>query len=167
MMVRSTSLVAARLVAQGAIVIAMLAGARPEVASGQSMRTGGSMGVSLTILQPIATQPVQLLGFSVDRAGMATIETSAPVSGPASQVVMTSVSSSTSSFVPVLQAPTLVGGRQRAASGDATERDASGTSSASAPARFSYLIDLGKRDKASVGPRPVQLRIQYLAVAGT
>ncbi|MEO6527528.1 MAG: hypothetical protein ABIP93_12940 [Gemmatimonadaceae bacterium] len=148
MLVRSKSLSAARLLAQGAIVVAMLTGTRAATAEGQSMRAGGSMGVSLRILQPVATQEVQLLGFSVDRAGIARIETSAPVSGPTSQVVMTSISSSTSSVAPVDQAPVLVGGTQRVAS-------------------LSYLIDLGKRDRAAAGARPVQLRIQYLAVAGT
>ena len=111
----------------------------------------GSLGVSLTILQPVATESVRLLGLAVDRAGMATIATTAPVSGPASQVIMTSVASSTSGFVPVQQAPALIHAR--------------GASDA-AP-RFDYRVDVGARRASDAARRPVQLRIQYLAVAGT
>ncbi|MDB4883558.1 MAG: hypothetical protein JWL95_2324 [Gemmatimonadetes bacterium] len=147
MTVRSTSLVA-RLVAQSAIVTAMSLSAHPGLAMAQATPASGSIGVSLTILQPVATRAVELLGFSVDRAGMARFQTSAPVSGPASQVVMTTVSSSLSSFAPAQQAPTLVGTQ-------------------AAPTTFSYLVHVGTPDRAAVGQRPVIVRIQYLAVAGT
>lgn len=145
MPLRLTSLIG-QLIARSAIVIAMSMSGRVAFAQAQAARADGAMGVSLTILQPVATKAVALLGFSVDRAGMVRFETSAPVSGPTSQVVMTSISSSRSSAAPVEQAPTMVGG---------------------APARFSYLVDVGNDERASTGQRPVTLRIQFLAVAGT
>jgi hypothetical protein len=51
--------------------------------------------------------------------------------------------------VPIQQAPTLV--RARGAAGR--------------PARFDYVVDVGTRDGAA--QHPVEVRIQYLAVAGT
>jgi hypothetical protein len=141
---RITARFAVRLVLAFALSIA----ARPAQAGAQS--ANGSIGVSLTVLQPVATESVKLLGVDVDRAGMARIAMSAPVSGPASQLVMTSIASSTSRFVPIQQAPSLV--RARGAAGR--------------PARFDYLVDVGMRDRAA-RQHPVEVRIQYLAVAGT
>ena len=128
--------------------MALLAGfaitAMPALAHGQQV--GGALGVSLTILEPVATQPVRVTGFSVDRNGVARLETTAPTTAHASQLVMATVGSSTSGFAPVEQAPALVAGAD-----DAT--------------RLSYRLDVG-RAKGEAG-RPVELRVQYLTVAGT
>ena len=159
---------AARSALRCALLAATLLAATPQWARSQNLQAGGSIGVSLTILQPVATRPVQLLAFSVDRSGIARIETSVPVTGPASQVVMTSVSSSTSDFVPVAQAPVLISGRQAERSGDAAatgQRVAADR--ASSPARLAYVVDIGRQERGVVGQRAIQLRIQHLTVAGT
>jgi hypothetical protein len=139
----------ARRAAQLAMALALSVAVRPALAGAQS--ANGSIAVSLTVLQPVSTEAVKLIGVDVDRAGMARIAMTAPVSGPASQLVMTSVSSSTSRFVPVQQAPSTV--RARSAVG--------------APMRFDYLVDVGTRHQNAAAQRPVEVRIQYLAVAGT
>lgn len=102
------------------------------------------MGVSLTILQPVATQAVQF-SFTVNRAGIATLETTSPISGPASQLVMTSISSSASNHAPIQQKPAMV-------RGSSAQR---------------YLVDVGTARNGDANQRPVEVRIQYLAVAGT
>jgi hypothetical protein len=115
-----------------------------------AQNVGGSIGVSLTILQPVTTQAVQIVGFNVDRTGMATVETTSPVTGAATQLVMTNVSSSSSRFVPQQQASSLVRGEQQQRT----------------PARISYQVNVGKHVHG-VDREPVQLLVQYLAVAGT
>lgn len=127
----------------------VLIGLAPSVASGQ--RVGGSIGVSLTILEPVATRAVEVTGLRLRRDGTAVFQTTAPTAAQASQIVMTRVSSSTNGFVPVGQAPTLLRG-----AGDAD----------SAAQQMSYRVDVGRAATADA-PRDVQLRIEYLAVAGT
>jgi hypothetical protein len=127
----------------------VLIGFAPSVASGQ--RVGGSIGASLTILQPVATQAVEVTALRLGRDGTAVFRTTAPTAGQASQIVMTSVSSSTNGFVPVRQVPVLLRG-----AGDPD----------SAARQMSYRVDVGRVVSAEA-PRDVQLRIEYLAVAGT
>lgn len=138
-----------RVAVQLAAALVLSIAARPADVRAQNVT--GSIGVSLTVLQPVATESVELLGVEVDRAGMATIAMTAPVSGPASQLVMTSVASSTTSFVAVQQAPSII--RARGAAGG--------------PARLHYLVEVGPGDRAASEQRPVEVRIKYLAVAGT
>jgi hypothetical protein len=130
---------------------AVLTGVLPADAAAQ--RVGGSIGVSLTILEPVTTRGVEVTGFRVDKDGRATLETTAPTTGQTSQLVMARVSSSANGFQPVEQAPVLVAGERR----DAPARAAS---------RMSYRVDVGGAGAAGAG-RDVQLRIEYLAVAGT
>ena len=130
---------------------AILAGVLPANAAAQ--RVGGSIGVSLTILEPVTTRGVEVTGFRVDKDGRATLETTAPTTGQTSQLVMARVSSSANGFQPVEQAPVLVAGDRRDAA-------------ASAASRMSYRVDVGGAGAAGA-PRDVQLRIEYLAVAGT
>jgi hypothetical protein len=128
--------------------MALLAGfavaAMPALAHGQQV--GGALGVSLTILKPVATVAVRVTGFSVDREGVARLETTAPTTAHASQLVMATVASSTSGFAPVAQAPALVAGADDAAP-------------------LIYRLN-GGRASGEAG-RPVELRVQYLTVAGT
>lgn len=115
-------------------------------AHAQSMRSGGSIGVSLTILPPVATESARLLGFDVDRNGLATLRMSAPASRPASRIVMTSVVAESM--------------------GAAPRRVATLAPSAGSSAPLRYVVDLGRSPEGE--PRqPVQLRLQYLTVAGT
>jgi hypothetical protein len=135
----------ARRASRIALTAAGLLVALGSAASGQ--RVGGSIGVSLTVLQPVSTQAVRIVGFGVDRSGLATVETSAPSTASVSQIVMASVS------------------------------DGSGVSSPAVPARrapatngspsVGYVVDLGAVARPEAARQPVQLRLQYLTVAGT
>ena len=122
----------------------------------EAQRVGGSIGVSLTILEPVTTRAVEVTGFRVDRDGMATVETTAPTSGQASQVVMTRVASSADGFVPVRLAPVLL----RGAGSGAAESSVGGH-------RMHYLVNVGRVARDAGAQRDVELRIEYLAVAGT
>jgi len=124
-----------------------------------AQRADGSIGVSLEILQPVSTQAVRVVGFSVDAAGMATLRTTSPVHGSASQVVMTSVASSATNFELVQQRPALVRGEQR------TDESSAGSTAEST--QMSYVVNVGLVNNEAANARPVQLQIRYLAVAGT
>jgi hypothetical protein len=115
-------------------------------ARAQSMRAGGSIGVSLTILPPVATQPVRLVGFDVDRNGLATVRTTASASASASQIVMTSVALGSTVGSTGRRVATVV-----PSSGAATVRN---------------VVDLGK-SRGAESRQTVQLRLEYLTVAGT
>lgn len=128
------------------LAAALFAAAAPGAAKAQSV--GGSIGVSLTILEPVTTRAVEVTGFRLDRDGRATLETTAPTSSKTSQLVMARVSSSANGFQPVAQAPVLLPGDR-----------------AGVP-HLSYRVDVGHAAAAS-DARDVQLRIEYLAVAGT
>jgi hypothetical protein len=129
--------------------LALLAAATPSLAGAQ--RVGGSIGVSLTILQPVATQAVRVTGFSIDENGVARLETTAPTSGEVSQLVMASVASSTNGFARVRQAPVILRGVG---------------ASTGAARRMSYLVNVGRTSPVT-SQRDVELRVEYLAVAGT
>lgn len=131
----------------------------PTVARAQD--AGGSIGVSLTILPPVTTQAVQLLAFGVERDGTARLETTTPMESSTSLIVMTTVASSASGFVPIAQAPSLVRTTRRP---EAPESLASSTDSP-AP-RLRYEVDLG-RPQDGPAPRDASVRISYLVVAGT
>jgi hypothetical protein len=127
-----------------ALVAGLLLSAAPATARGQQV--GGAIGVSLTVLQPVSTQPVRVTEFHVDRDGVAHLETTAPTSAHASQLVMATVASSASGFSPVPQSPALL-------AADAAD------------ARLSYRLQVGRATGGT--QRPVELRVQYLTVAGT
>jgi hypothetical protein len=141
---RPTASSARSALARTALLAGFAIAAMPALA--QSQQVGGALGASLTILKPVTTQPVRVTGFTVGRDGVARLETTAPTTAHASQLVMATVASSTSGFAPVEQIPALVAGAD-----DAT--------------RLSYRLDVG-RASGEAG-RPVELRIQYLTVAGT
>jgi hypothetical protein len=119
-----------------------------------AQRLGGSIGVSLTVLEPVATQPVQVTALRVGRDGVATVETTAPTTGPTSQLLMARVSSSTRADGGVPSAVML--GAARGVSGDRL----------AGAGRISHRVDVG-RTPTGAPTRDVQLRIEYLAVAGT
>ena len=126
------------------LAIALLAGLGAEA---RSQRAGGSIGVSLTILQPLSTQPVQVVGFDVDRNGLATLQTTSPATAPVSQIVMASVER---------ESPT----------GAVTRQDGAPTTTMVASPALRYVVDLGA-PRAVAARETVQLRLRYLTVAGT
>ena len=123
----------------------------------------GAITVSATILPPVPTRETRILSFKVTRDGLGQLETTAPIAGAVSQIVMWTVSSSANGFVPVEQAPLRILGAQRRASAvvsSSRERRA-------APLR--YEVDLGE---ASGSPpdsssRCVNVRVEYLIVPAT
>ena len=114
---------------------------------GPTQQVTGSIGVSLTILPPVADQPLRVTRVSVSRDGVARFETTAPTSARTSQLLMASVSSSATGFAPEPQPPALVPASR-------------------AESRLRYLVNVGHTDR-SVEARPVEVRVQFLMVAGT
>lgn len=131
------------------LLVTALTVARPGIASAQ--RTDGSIGVSLTIVPPVATQTVRVTAVHLDRDGIAVVRTMMPTAAHASQVVMTRVTSSVDGRGPARSVPAF-----RCAT-HATECAAS---------ELRYHVDV-RRSGDGVAPRDVQLRIEYLVVAGT
>ena len=62
----------------------------PARTDGQSV--SGALGVSVNVLPPIMTQGVELIAFGVERNGIARLETTSPIAGAVSLIVMTTVS---------------------------------------------------------------------------
>ena len=136
------------------LLVALISG---SPATAHAQRAGGSIGVSLTILEPLATRAIEVTGFRLGRDGRVTLETTAPTAGRISQLVMARVSSSANGFQPVEQPPVLLGG----------ERGGEGAVALDARAqRMSHRVDVG-RAAPGAEAREVQLRIEYLVVAGT
>ncbi|PYP75106.1 MAG: hypothetical protein DMD35_22375 [Gemmatimonadetes bacterium] len=121
----------------------------PWVASAQHI--GGAVGVSLTIVPPVAAPTVAVTALRIDRDGTATFRTTAPTIALASPLVMTRVSSSVNGFVPTRYMPALPCGTRE------TECTARG---------LRYHVDVGRSVDSTV-QRDVHLRIEYLVVAGT
>jgi hypothetical protein len=134
------------------LLAALLGG---STATADAQRVGGSIGVSLTILESVATRAVALTGFRLEPDGRATLETTAPTAGRISQLVMARVSSSADGFRPVDATPVLLSGG----------RDEEAGRGAGAP-RMRHRVDIG-RTTSGAAVRDVRLRIEYLVVAGT
>jgi hypothetical protein len=141
-----------------AVVLATLA-TTPAVALAQ--RVGASLGVSATVLPPIIRQAVELVSFRVVRKGIARLETTTPIPGAVSLIVMSTVSSSANGFVPVAQPPALV----EAASRRDWAEGATLSPDARAP-RWGYEIQLARTPVGS-DSNDVAVRITYLIVPGT
>lgn len=120
-----------------------------RVASAQ--RADGAIGVSLTIVATAEAPGVVVTGVRLDPHGVATILTVATATAHTSQLVMTRASSSTSSRVAPRYVPAMacVASEQRCAAREVP-----------------YRVDVGRPDMEGA-PRDVQLRIEYLVVAGT
>ena len=119
-----------------------------------------SLGVSATVLPPIPTQSMELISFRVDRNGIARLETTTPIAGAVSLIVMSTISSSANAFVPVSQAPALVKATHR------TEWLEAATRSTESRASRWYEVDLGSPPVGSE-VHDVLVRISYLIVPGT
>ena len=143
-----------------AAMLTVLAIPRPTA---HAQNVDGAITVSATILPPVPTQETRVVSFKVTPDGLAQLETTAPIAGAVSRIVMRTVSSSANGFVPVEQAPLRILGAQRRASvivPASRERRA-------APLR--YELDLGEAGDAppDTSSRSVTVRIEYLIVPGT
>ena len=118
------------------------------------------MGVSLTVVPPVRTQSVDVISFRVARNGRTRLETTAPIAGPVSMIVMSTVSSSTNGFLPVAQAPALANATHRRERFDATPPH-----DARVP-RLRYDTELGLAPVRSES-RDVLIRITCLVIPGT
>jgi len=136
------------------LVIALL-GAAMRTADAQ--RAGGSIGVSLTILESVETRAARITSFRFERDGHATIETTAASAGRVSRIVMARMANSAGGFQPVGQVPVLLPG-----DGGGAEPMTSGAGSQ----RITHRVDVGRASPGSIA-RDVRLRIEYLVVAGT
>lgn len=143
-----------------AAMLAVLSLARPAA---YAQNVNGSLAVSATILPPVPKQETRLTAFSVGRDGKAQLETTGPVAGPVSQIVMWSVSSSATGFVPVEQPPM----RIRAAHAAEPMAPTSSRGTRATPLRFG--VDLGATQGSPVdsSSHDVTVRIHYLIVPGT
>lgn len=129
------------------ILAVVLLGTTSVASVGRTQQVTGSIGASLTILEPAAAAPPRVTRFDISRDGIARIETILSPSPRASQLVMARISSSGTPFTPELQPPTLV-----TPSGAAT--------------RVSYRVRV-PRDRPTDRTRPTELRVEYLIVPGT
>jgi len=128
------------------LAAAMVAATGGVASVGRTQQLAGAIGASITILQPIAGQPVRVTSFSVDRNGVARLETTIPTWARTSQLVMTRVSSSTKDVV--------------------REPSASALVPADTALRMRFLVNVGRAPE-DTDPRQLELRVQYLTVAGT
>ena len=158
MSVRWHSLAEARL--SSVAMLAVLLMARPT-AHAQSVN--GSLAVSATILPPAPGPETRLTAFSVGRDGVAKLETRSSIAAPVSQIVMWSVSSSTSGFVPVMQPPMRIRAAQRPASED------SASPHETREMRLRFGVDLGGIGSSPTdsSARDVIVRVHYLIVPAT
>lgn len=143
-----------------AAILAALALARPAA---HAQNVHGSLSVSATILPPIARQETRLTAFSIARDGIAQLETTAPVAGSVSEIVMWSVSSSANGFVAVEQTPMLIGAAH------APEPEAPPSLRGLRATRLRFGVNLGSNDgwPTDTSTRDVIVRIHYLIVPGT
>lgn len=141
-----------------ALILTTLATA-PAITWAQHL--SGALGVSLVVLPPASTQPVDVISLRVDRDGIARLETTAPIAGAVSAIVVSTVSSWANGFVPLEQAPVLVrASRRREGDGDL-----SGPTDAPAPRlRFEVALDA---EALHAGSHDVPVRITHLVVPGT
>ncbi len=127
------------------LAAALLVATGGAASVGRTQQVTGSIGASITILEPVAAPSLRVTGLDVGRDGTARIETLLPPSSSTSQLVMASVSSSTPGFTPMPQPPVLV-------------------TPSSGETRMRYLVRIG-RDRQADTTRPMALRVQYLIVA--
>lgn len=135
----------------------------PAVLSAQSIE--GGMSVSLRIVEPVGTVPFTAAVMTT-RGGVTTLGTSAPVTGPTSQIVMVQLATQRGAAFPASVVLRTASG-DRAVGAVAIPVGADGTLPAMRGPdghRLSYRLRLD----APVGASGVtQLRLSYLAVAGT
>ena len=102
-----------------------------------------------------------LRSFRVDRDGTARLEMTSPITSSVSAIVMSTVSSSVSGFVPVAQPPALVRGTPRR-----LWREGATRSSESRAPQLRYEIELGPAPERSTS-HDVSVRVTHLIVPGT
>jgi hypothetical protein len=111
---------------------------------GRTQQVTGSIGATLTIIEPVAAPRFLVSGFDVGRDGVARFETTIPLALRTPPLVIARVSSSTD-FTPEAPASVLI-------------------APASGATRLRYLVRVG-RDRRADHTRPTELRVEYLIVA--
>ena len=158
MLVRWHSLTSVRL--SMAAMLTALAMPRPTA---HAQNVDGAVTVSATILPPVPTQDTRIVSFRVTRDGLAQLETTAPIAGAVSQIVMRTVSSSANGFVPVKQQPLRILGVQRRESVFAS----SSREMRAPPLRYEVNLGEATGSPPDSSARSVTVRIEYLIVPGT
>jgi len=128
------------------IAVVLLAATGGAASVGHTQQVTGSIGASLTILEPTVVSPPHVTAFDV-RDGIVRIETTLPTSARTSQLVMSRISSAVTPCTPEVQRPTLV-------------------TPSSAATRVRYRVCV-LHDRRAAGAPPAVLRVEYLIVAGT
>jgi hypothetical protein len=128
------------------LALVLLAATAGAASVGHTQQVAGSIGVSLTILQPTVVAPPRVTGFEV-RDGIARIETTLPAPARTSQLVMSRIASSASAYTPEAERPTLV-------------------MPSSGVIRMRHRVSLPRDRRADRAP-PTALRVEYLIFAGT
>jgi hypothetical protein len=130
------------------LAAALIAATGGAASVGRTQQVVGSIGVSLTIFEPISALQPRVTRIDLGRDGIARIETMFPASTRTSQLVMARVSSSTTGFATVPQPPMLI-------------------APSSGARRVRYLVSVGGDGRADRA-QPRELRVEYLVVvAGT
>lgn len=128
----------------------------------------GGIGASITILQPVGSAVVQASPFSVSRAGVVSMETTSPVTGSTSQLVMVDVTDDDAVSLSASRVTMRTGAMVRAlTAGRAMPVGVNGLAPATARSgdfRVSYAVNVGTTPAAGTA---VHLTVRYLAVAGT
>jgi hypothetical protein len=127
------------------LAAALIAATGGAASVGRSQQVAGSIGASLTILEPTPAPQPQVTRIDLGRDGVARIETMLPASARTSHLVIARVSSSTTGFTPEPQPPVLV-----APSGGVT--------------LMRYLVSVRRDRRADQAPL-TELRVEYLIVA--
>lgn len=127
-----------------------------------------SLGVSLTIVQPVGSTAVRSAPLSRAADGRLSLATSSPVRGPTSHILMVEVTDDATGGTRPLRVALRDGGLERALPrGIATPIGRDGTVGATGSANpfpVSYLVQY---PTAAGATEPVRLHVRYLAVAGT
>ena len=145
-------------------LLATVAAAAPL--SAQSIE--GGMQATLMIVEPVGSASVQASGLSLSRSGVLSMDTTSPVAGPTSQIVMVDVTDEDAAAGSATRVAMRTDAGERAlVQGRATPVGQNGLTPSAARAtdfRLSYLVRVGT---ARPHAADVRLHLRYLAVAGT
>ena len=112
---------------------------------GRTQQVSGSIGATLTILEPVTAPEFLVSGFDVGRDGVARFETTIPRAPRTPALLIARVSSSTTDFTPEAPARVLI-------------------APTSGATRLHFRVGVG-RDRRTDPGRPAKLRVEYLIVA--
>lgn len=126
------------------------------------------MSASIMILAPVGSAQVKASPLTMSRAGVLSMETTSPVSGPISQIVMVDVSEEGATAGALSRIAMRSGTSERAlVTGRPVPLGATGIAPISGTSddfRVSFVARVGT---ANADTAAVRLHVRYLAVAGT